>query len=88
VSKNAKFWTALVTVFFIWGSTYLGIFYAGQTIPPLFAASTRFITSGTLMTLFVVLVRRSSLRVPRRELLSCLLIGKQLPRANSVLFFA
>ena len=75
MSKNAKVWTALVTVYIIWGSTYLGIFYAGQTIPPLFAASTRFITSGTLMTLFVVLVRRSSLRVPRRELLSCLLIG-------------
>jgi drug/metabolite transporter (DMT)-like permease len=88
VSKNAKVWTALVTVYLIWGSTYLGIFYAGQTIPPLFAASTRFITSGTLMTLFVVLVRRSSLRVPRRELLSCLLIGILLPGANSVLFFA
>jgi len=88
VSKNAKVWTALVTVYIIWGSTYLGIFYAGQTIPPLFAASTRFITSGTLMTLFVVFLRRSSLRVPRRELLSCLLIGILLPGANSVLFFA
>jgi drug/metabolite transporter (DMT)-like permease len=88
VSKNAKVWTALVTVYLIWGSTYLGIFYAGQTIPPLFAASTRFITAGTLMALFVKLVRRSSLRVPRRALLSCLLIGVLLPGANSVLFFA
>jgi drug/metabolite transporter (DMT)-like permease len=88
VSQNAKVWTALVTVYIIWGSTYLGIFYAGQTIPPLFAASTRFITSGALMTLFVVFVRRGSLRVPRRELLSCLLIGILLPGANSVLFFA
>ena len=88
MSNNAKIWTALVTVYVIWGSTYLGIFYAGQTIPPLFAASTRFITAGALMTLFVVYVRRSSLRVPRRELLSCLLIGILLPGANSVLFFA
>jgi drug/metabolite transporter (DMT)-like permease len=88
MSKNAKVWTALVTVYVIWGSTYLGIFYAGQTIPPLFAASTRFITSGTLMTLFVVLVRKGSLRVPRRALLSCMLIGILLPGANSVLFFA
>jgi drug/metabolite transporter (DMT)-like permease len=88
VSKNAKVWTALVTVYVIWGSTYLGIFYAGQTIPPLFAASTRFITSGTLMALFVVLVRRGSLRAPRRELLSAMLIGILLPGANSVLFFA
>jgi drug/metabolite transporter (DMT)-like permease len=88
MSQNAKVWTALVTVYIIWGSTYLGIFYAGETIPPLFAASTRFITAGALMTLFVVYVRRGSLRVPRRELLSCLLIGILLPGANSVLFFA
>ena len=88
MTKNAKVWTALVTVYVIWGSTYLGIYYAGQTIPPLFAASTRFITSGTLMTLFVVFVRRGSLRVPRREVLSCVLIGILLPGANSVLFFA
>ena len=53
MSKNAKVWTALVTVYIIWGSTYLGIAYAGETIPPLFAASTRFITAGTLMTLLV-----------------------------------
>ena len=49
MSKNAKVWTALVTVYVIWGSTYLGIAYAGETIPPLFAASTRFITAGALM---------------------------------------
>ena len=88
MSKNAKVWTALVTVYVIWGSTYLGIFYAGQTIPPLFAASTRFITSGALMALFVLVVRRGTLRVPRRELLSCMVIGILLPGANSVLFFA
>jgi drug/metabolite transporter (DMT)-like permease len=88
VSKNAKVWTALVTVYIIWGSTYLGIFYAGETIPPLFAASTRFIAAGTLMTLFVVLVRRGSLRARRPEVLSAMLIGILLPGANSVLFFA
>jgi drug/metabolite transporter (DMT)-like permease len=88
VSKNAKVWTALVTVYVIWGSTYLGIFYAGQTIAPLFAASTRFITSGTLMALFVLFVRKATLRAPRREVLSCVVIGLLLPGANSVLFFA
>ena len=88
MSHGAKVWTALVTVYIIWGSTYLGIAYAGETIPPLFAASTRFITAGTLMTLVVVFVRRGSLRVPRRELISCMVIGVLLPGANSVLFFA
>jgi drug/metabolite transporter (DMT)-like permease len=88
VSQKAKIWTALVTVYVIWGSTYLGIFYAAQTIPPLFAASTRFITSGTLMTLFVVFVRRRTLRAARREVLSAMVVGVLLPGANSVLFFA
>jgi drug/metabolite transporter (DMT)-like permease len=87
MSPRAKVWTALVTVYVIWGSTYLGIAVAGETIPPLFAASTRFITAGALMA-GVVLLRGGSLRVSRRALGSCVLIGILLPGANAVLFFA
>jgi drug/metabolite transporter (DMT)-like permease len=87
VSHGARVWAALVTVYVIWGSTYLGIYYAGRTIPPLFAASTRFIASGTIMAL-VVVARGGSLRVSRRAVLSCLVIGCLLPGANSILFFA
>ncbi len=88
MTHGTKVWTALVTVYVIWGSTYLGIAYAGETIPPLFAVSTRFITAGVLMALLVKFVRRGSLRAPRRELLSCMVIGILLPGANAVLFFA
>jgi drug/metabolite transporter (DMT)-like permease len=87
VSQQSKLWTALVTVYVIWGSTYLGIAYAGETIPPLFAASTRFITAGALMA-GVVRLRGGSLRVSRRALVSCVLIGALLPGANAVLFVA
>jgi len=87
VSRETKLWTALVTVYVIWGSTYLGIAYAGETIPPLFAASTRFITAGALMA-GVVRLRGGSLRVSRRAFLSCVLIGVLLPGANAVLFVA
>ena len=80
-------WTALVTVYVIWGSTYLGIAVTGETIPPLFAASTRFIAAGALMTL-VVFLRGGTLRVSRRAFGSCVLIGILLPGANAVLFFA
>ena len=80
-------WTALITVYVIWGSTYLGIAYAGETIPPLFAASTRFITAGVLMA-GVVQARGGSLRISRRALLSCVLIGALLPGGNAVLFIA
>jgi drug/metabolite transporter (DMT)-like permease len=71
----------------IWGSTYLGIAVTGETIPPLFAASTRFIAAGSLMVV-VVLLRGGQLRVSRRALGSCILIGILLPGANAVLFFA
>jgi drug/metabolite transporter (DMT)-like permease len=87
VSKNGKVWTALITVYVIWGSTYLGIAIAGETIAPLFAASTRFITAGALMV-GIVLLRRGTLRVSRRALASCIVIGALLPGANAVLFFA
>jgi len=87
VSPTAKTWTALVTVYVIWGSTYLGIAIAGKTIPPLLAASTRFITAGALMAA-VVRLRGGSLAISRRALASCIVIGCLLPGANAVLFFA
>jgi drug/metabolite transporter (DMT)-like permease len=87
VSQGSRVWTALVVVYILWGSTYLGIAVAGETIPPLFAASTRFIAAGAIMAV-VVRLRGGSLRVRRSELLSCVLVGALLPGANAVLFFA
>ena len=87
MSLRGKTWTALVTVYVIWGSTYLGIAIAGETIPPLLAVSTRFITAGALMA-GIVALRGTSLRIPRRAFVSCVVIGLLLPGANAVLFFA
>ena len=87
MSHRAKVWTALGTVYVIWGSTYLGIYYAGKTVPPLFAASTRFIAAGSLIAL-IVRARGGTLRMPRRALVSSIVIGCLLPTANAVLFFA
>jgi drug/metabolite transporter (DMT)-like permease len=87
VAKGTKVWAALVTVYVIWGSTYLGIYYAGRTIPPLFAASTRFIAAGAIMAL-VVRARGGTLRASRRAFASCVVVGCLLPGANAVLFFA
>ena len=87
MSASTKVWTALVTVYLLWGSTYLGIAYAGETIPPLFAASTRFIAAGILLGTIAV-VRGGTLRVSRPALASCVLVGCLLPGANAILFFA
>ena len=86
---SARAWTALWTVYLLWGSTYLGIKVAGDTIPAFFAVSTRFILAGALMAAFVAWRRgRGALRVTRRELASAALIGLLLPGANGLLFIA
>jgi drug/metabolite transporter (DMT)-like permease len=86
---TARAWTALWTVYLIWGSTYLGIKVAGDTIPAFFAVSSRFLIAGTLMATWVAWRRgRGALRVSRKELASAALIGLLLPGANGLLFVA
>jgi len=89
VSHPARVWVALGTIYTIWGSTYLGIELAGETIPPLFAAGTRFVAAALLMLAFTAWRRGGHvLRVAPRELASCVLIGALLPGANAMLFIA
>ena len=89
-SLSARAWLALGTVYIVWGSTYLGIALAGETIPPVFAAGLRFLLAGALMGGFVAL-RRGGLdpfRVRRDELGSAALVGVLLLGANALLFVA
>ncbi|HEY5058524.1 MAG TPA: EamA family transporter [Gaiellaceae bacterium] len=89
MSHGARVWIALSTVYVIWGSTYLGIELAGETIPPTFAVGTRFVAAGLLMAGFTIWRRGAGvLRVSWRELGSCVLIGALLPGANAILFVA
>lgn len=46
-------WFALISVYLVWGSTYLGIRYAVETIPPFLMAGSRFLVSGLLLYLFL-----------------------------------
>jgi drug/metabolite transporter (DMT)-like permease len=87
LSHRAKVWTALWTVYIIWGSTYLAIAITGDSLPPLFAVSTRFVAAGAIMAAIVVR-RGGTMRVTRRELGAAVIIGCLLPGANAVLFFA
>ena len=46
---STRAWLALWTVYILWGSTYLGIELAGETIPPLLSAGIRFSTVGVVL---------------------------------------
>jgi drug/metabolite transporter (DMT)-like permease len=87
VSHRAQVWVALWTVYIVWGSTYLGIELAGETIPGLFGAGVRFTLVG-LIVFGLVIWRRGlrALKVRRAELASAALVGLLLPGANSILF--
>jgi drug/metabolite transporter (DMT)-like permease len=48
-SDRIKLALAFVAIYIIWGSTYLAIRYAVETIPPLVTAGIRHATAGTIM---------------------------------------
>ena len=67
---------AFAAVYLIWGSTYLGIRYAIETIPPLAMAGSRFIVAGALMFPWAYLRGdRAGDRVTLRHWRSALVIG-------------
>lgn len=44
-----RIWIALLAIYLIWGSTYLAISYAVESIPPFLMAGTRFLIAGILL---------------------------------------
>src|SRR6187551_2740533 len=69
-------WTALITVYLVWGSTYLAIRVVVDTAPPLLAMGARFLAAGLLLAAFLLVRRgRSALRVTRRQLGGAALVG-------------
>ena len=66
---------ALAIVYLVWGSTYLAIAYAVQTLPPLFAAGARFLVAGGLLGLWIAARDARALRVTRGQLLAAGIVG-------------
>ena len=46
---RTKVWLALVALYIVWGSTYLAIRFAVETIPPFLMAGARFLIAGTIL---------------------------------------
>ena len=86
---TARAWIALWTVYILWGSTYLGIELAGETIPPVFAAGLRFTTVGVVLSSWM-LIRHgtASFRIGWVRVGSTVLCGLLLIGANATLFVA
>jgi drug/metabolite transporter (DMT)-like permease len=46
---KAKMWLALLSVYIFWGSTYLAIRFAVESLPPFLMAATRFLAAGGVL---------------------------------------
>lgn len=58
VENKAPLWLIILSfaaVYVIWGSTYLAIRFAIETIPPLLMVGTRFVVGGTLFLIYTAL---------------------------------
>jgi drug/metabolite transporter (DMT)-like permease len=67
-------WAALGTVYLVWGSTYLAIAVAVETLPPLFYSGVRFALAGLILAAWLVF-RGVGLRISRRELGGAAAVG-------------
>lgn len=69
-------WVALVAVYFLWGSTYLGIRVAVQTIPPYLMTGARYLIAGALLLGLQWIFSKEKPRWPARtELLQISIIA-------------
>ena len=72
-------WLGIAILYVVWGSTYLGIRIAVETIPPFLLAGARFGLAGVVILLVALVRRRGRIPVPsRRELLDMTIIGAAL----------
>jgi drug/metabolite transporter (DMT)-like permease len=75
----ARIWLALGTVYLVWGSTYLGIKFAIETMPPLLMGSLRFLAAGGV--LYILAIRQGNSAGDRpgsRQWMAALAIGAAL----------
>ena len=71
-----QIWTALGLVYVLWGSTYLAIRYAVESMPPMLSASSRFAVAGALLAGWLAVRRgRKGFHATARQLLNAAIIG-------------
>ena len=75
-SNPVKVWTALGTVYLVWGSTYLGIAILVKTAPPLISMGTRFMLAGIILGFFLIVFKgKKILKITLKEALATLFLG-------------
>jgi drug/metabolite transporter (DMT)-like permease len=75
-SRRALLWVGLLVLYVVWGSTYLGIRIAVETIPPFTMAATRFFLAGVVLLVWSIARDGRNFRWPsRREWRDTVIVG-------------
>src|SRR3972149_400367 len=73
---KTKIWIALLALYIVWGSTYLAIRFAVESIPPFLSAGIRFFISGVILFIWQ---RGAGQSMPtRKQWISLFIIGNLL----------
>ena len=79
LARTRLIWLGIAILYVVWGSTYLGIRIAVETIPPFLLAGTRFGIAGLVLLAIALLRRRGRIPMPtRREVRDMTIIGAAL----------
>ncbi len=74
--RGAPIWLGMLVLYFVWGSTYLGIAIAVDSIPPFLMAAVRFLTAGLVLLAWSVLREGRAFVAPsRREWRDSAIVG-------------
>ncbi|HYI10092.1 MAG TPA: EamA family transporter [Thermoanaerobaculia bacterium] len=72
--ERAVAYSAFVIICIVWGTTYLGIAIALETVPPLLLTGSRFVVAGLIM-LAIAKLRGETIPFDRRTLMNLALVG-------------
>ena len=66
-NQPLKIWAGLITLYLIWGSTYLGIRFVVEVVPPFMASGMRNFLAGLVLLIFAILTKKY--QKPSRKML-------------------
>ena len=84
--STAKVWSVLGALYFVWGTTYLGISLVNETVPTFLGAAMRFLFAGTV--LFVVTSHRTGEKTSPRQWRGAAIVGVALLLGGNALVAA
>lgn len=79
-------WAGMLTLYIVWGTTYLGIAVVIETIPPYVMVAIRFLTAGLLLAAIVFVRQRGAIARPSpRQVVDSLIVGTGLVAVGNAL---